>query len=406
MSTEYGLSRQFYYKVQPTFGALPANTGWRGVERVELPEGAERAQITSSAILAHQQRPGTRQGVGDFNLGLRGDLTPGQYVEFIETLMRRAFTAAVTTGALTNVTAAAGPPGTFTRAAGSFITDGFRVGMIVRWTGWATTGSGNNSRNYRITALSATVMTVTGLGNEVVGAKASGDSVTCTLVGKWTYVPSTGHLDRYIAVESWNPNAASSDRYINLRPGNSTIAVSGSDMAQLQMPLQGTARQSDATQYASSPTVAPTTKRLAGLTGSLRVGGADVGVITGVNININPNLIPGDPVLGSKDRPCLAPGVLSVDGELTGYFEDRVLSDAFDDETLTSLHLVLHSDTGVAADFVSIFLPRIRVFADSRSDGQGPVSKTHRFSADPSWVDSGLTAEYEPTTMMIQDSAA
>jgi hypothetical protein len=65
---------------------------------------------------------------------------------------------------LTVTVAAAG--GTYTRSAGSFLTDRFRVGQTVTWSGF--TNAGNNATKI-ISALTATVMTVTsntGLVNE------------------------------------------------------------------------------------------------------------------------------------------------------------------------------------------------------------------------------------------------
>jgi len=70
---------------------------------------------------------------------------------------------AIDSAALTVTVAAAG--GTYTRSAGSYITDLFRVGQTVTWSGF--TNAGNNATKV-ILALSATVMTTstTGLINE------------------------------------------------------------------------------------------------------------------------------------------------------------------------------------------------------------------------------------------------
>jgi len=73
---------------------------------------------------------------------------------------------------LTVTVAAAG--GTYTRSAGSFITDGNFVGQVVQWAGFV---NGGNNALKTITALTATVMTVstTGLVNEA--GTAGGQSV-------------------------------------------------------------------------------------------------------------------------------------------------------------------------------------------------------------------------------------
>lgn len=62
---------------------------------------------------------------------------------------------ATMTGQVTTITTAA-PLCTYTRAAGSFIDDGFFVGQIVQCSGFA---NGANNNTATITALSATVMT-------------------------------------------------------------------------------------------------------------------------------------------------------------------------------------------------------------------------------------------------------
>jgi len=71
---------------------------------------------------------------------------------------------------------------TYTRTSGSFIADGFRVGLKVKWTGFAN--GGNNQNGATITALTATVMTVTELGgtmvNETAGASVSATGIIQT----------------------------------------------------------------------------------------------------------------------------------------------------------------------------------------------------------------------------------
>jgi hypothetical protein len=101
--------------------------------------------------------------------------------DFIAGHLRQLFQVAVDHRRAHHVTAAvAGPQ--YTRAAGSFLTDGFRVGSLVNWTGWTAPATGNNNRYFIITALTALQMTGIFLDGTPVVAKAAGDNVTCTLV--------------------------------------------------------------------------------------------------------------------------------------------------------------------------------------------------------------------------------
>ena len=84
-----------------------------------------------------------------------------------------------TTNLVASVTVAAAG-GTYTRTTGSFLTDGFWVGQQIQWSGF--TNGGNNAIK-TITALTATVMTVstTGLVNETAVALATCNGVSPTV---------------------------------------------------------------------------------------------------------------------------------------------------------------------------------------------------------------------------------
>ena len=119
------------------------------------------------------------------------------------------YPAAPTTGNTTvNVAASAG---TFTRTAGSYVSDGFAVGQTITWSGFS---NGGNNATKVISALTATVMTVTdttglvdesGDGNEgAVGPDWDGGSFTVHGTSRQDNAISetipAGVNDRYISV--------------------------------------------------------------------------------------------------------------------------------------------------------------------------------------------------------------
>ena len=90
-----------------------------------------------------------------------------------KSLTRANYNSAVTPASGTITVAVDASLKTFTRSAGSYITDGFFVDQTVDWTGF--TNGGNNS-SFVISTLTATVMTcstATGLVNEGPTATAS-----------------------------------------------------------------------------------------------------------------------------------------------------------------------------------------------------------------------------------------
>ena len=73
-----------------------------------------------------------------------------------------SYTLNATTSGVQIVAATGSGNTTYTRSVGSFLTDGFFVGQRVSWTGFLN--AGNNAVALTITALSATVMTVSSTG--------------------------------------------------------------------------------------------------------------------------------------------------------------------------------------------------------------------------------------------------
>ena len=312
------------------------------------------------------------------------------------------FVTGVNTTALTNVTAAAGPPGTFTRAAGSYLTDGLKVGDVGRWTGWTTTGTNNNSRNYRITVLTATVMTVTGLLDEVVAAKASGDSVTFTVTGKKTHIPATAHTNDSYTIEHNFPDIVQSEQFLGCKFGGMQIKLPATGLATVSFPVTGQDIVTSTAAYFITPTAAGTQGIAAAVNGSLRIGGVDVATVTGVDINLDLGLFT-EPVVGSNKVPSIDPARSRVSGQLTAMFEDGVMRDAFKDETEIGLTVVLELSTSIAAEFIAFNMPRIKLGAADKDDGEKNLIQTLPFEAlFNSAGGSGIATE--KTSLSVQDS--
>jgi len=99
---------------------------------------------------------------------------------------------AIHSGILTDVTFAAGAPGTLTRVTGSWLTDGFVVGQRVKNLG--ASQAGNNNVQWTIDALTDLVMTM--VAGDTVVAEAAGASV---VINTMNYI----NLDFRTATEVW-----------------------------------------------------------------------------------------------------------------------------------------------------------------------------------------------------------
>jgi hypothetical protein len=400
MPQAVGVAKQLRFKKESTWGTAAGASGAQILRRVTSDIDLRKDTYQSNELRTDYQINDFRHGKRGVAGTIRGELSPGTYQALFAAALRAGPSTAATTGAINTVTAAVGPPGTFTRSSGSFLTDGFRVGDIVRWTGWATTGVNNNARNYRITALSAAVMTVTGTGDEVVAAKAAGDSVTCTVVCKKIVAPSTGHTDDSFTIEHRFSDIAQSEYFTGCKVGSIALSLPPTGMATIEIGVMGKDMTTGTSAYFTSPTAATTQTVVAAVNGVLRVGGVDVANVTGLTINLDAGMSTGT-VVGSNTTPGIFPGPIQVSGQMTAYFEDAVYRDAFLNETEMQLIVTLETSTAINTDFVTINLPRIKFGGASKSDGPQALQMTLPFVA---LLGTGASGTTDATTIVVQDS--
>ena len=136
----------------------------------------------------------------------------------------------------------------------------------------------------------------------------------------------------------------------------------------------------------------------------LRVGGATLATVTGLNFDIEA-AFSGDPVVGANVVPTQFAGRVKVTGQFTAYFEDGVIPAAFFDETELGIQVALTTTNEAAADFVAFSLSRVKLGGADKSDSDGGVVRTYPFTALLN-TNGGPGTAHEQSTIAIQDSLA
>ncbi|MYM34939.1 hypothetical protein GTP38_11385 [Duganella sp. FT94W] len=362
---------------------------------------------TADEIASHQQVISERQGTQMVDGKLSGLLSPGTYADWISQVTRKDFAAGATSGALTNVTAAVttGAFGTFTRAAGSFLTDGFKVGDVARWAGWATTGTPNNAHNFLITALTASVMTGKMLDNVAVGPKASGDSVTCTVVGKKSYIPESGHTNIYNTIEEFRSDVVMSEVSKDVQVGQIAVKLPGNGNAEIDFTLVGLDQTSAGAPYFTSPTAESTSDVLSTATGLLVLNGNESAIVTNIDFTIDGQVSALDGVVGTNLRPDISRKKVLVKGSFSAFLDSSAIHTLFLNETETSLISVLTSGRTPAADFIGFTMPRIKIQGSAPDDGEKATVRTYAFTALYDFT-GGTGTDSDRSTLSVQDSLA
>jgi len=369
---------------------------------------------TNETYSSNEMRP-DRQ-VGDVNLGpqscdgsMSGELSPDTYEKLMAAIMRKAWTAGEVSGPESDITVAVttGAEATFTSAVtATFLTDGLKVGDVIRWTGWTTTGEGNNARNFLITALTEKIMTGTFLDGVPAVAKAETEAVTCTVVGKKVWMPTTGHTEDWLTIEHNYSDVDLSEVYYDCKVSSMAIKAPATGIPTIDfnfLGLQVNDLLTGTSPYFSAALAITTTEAVLSGKAVVLLNGTSQALATGIDLEVKGNNAAMAPVLGTNVKPGISDKRLEVTGNLSVYFENATIRDLFKAGTEVAIYAVFPVSNAANADFIALQIPRAKLTGAAK-DGDAEIIQSIPFQAIFNSA-GGATLATLDTTMSIQDSA-
>jgi len=413
MSLAEGVAARIAYKfysdaaiipgVEPAAGTDPGASGAQILRRVGSTLALSKDTYQSGEIRSDRQIADFRHGVRRVSGNISGELSPLTYADFFEAAFRGTWSASAVTKSNSELTSVAADNATskFTFGGGNPVTEGLRVGMVMRFTNLSE--AANNSRNFVILSFggaSNREVTVYPAPTDM-GADSAFNVAT---VGRQLIVPSTGHVSRKVAVEIYNEDVDVARLFTENRVGSFNVQLPASGMSTVEFGMLGRNMEiyeDGAAPFFTSPTAATTTGLLAAVNGLLRIGGDTVAVVTAANIQMD--LSPSaDPVVGSNLVPEIFLGRANVTGQMTAFFENPDLINDFINETEIEFLAYLTASNDAAAQAMTFYLPRIKLGgADLQTAGEGGQSITLPFQA---LKYEGAAAGVEQTTVQIFDT--
>ena len=403
MTQATGIFKQVSIKRESAYGTIPAASAAQLLRRVKSTVDLQKDTYASAEIRPDMQIADYRHGVRRIKGSLQGELSPKTYSDPLSAMLKRDFTVGVSTTAASLTIAGSTGAWTVTRAAGSYLTDGFKIGDVIRLSVGALNAN-NINKNLMITALTATVATCTVLNASTMTAEGPIAGCTVAVQGKKTWIPATGQTDVSYSMEHWFGDVSQSEVFSGVKFDKAAINLPPTGMATVNFDVIGQNIMTAATRYFTSPTAVPGTGVVAAVNGVLIVNGIAQTVVTGLSLSIDP-AFSGDAVVGANVVPNQFAGPVTITGQFTAYFTDNVLRDLFVNETESSLIVALTTDNTAAADVICFTLPRIKVGGQQKSDGTGGIVQTFPFQALYN-VNGGTGLATEQTTILIQDTAA
>lgn len=397
--------RRVTIKKESVFATAAGATGGTVARRTALNLNLTKQPIESQEKRTDFQRADVRHGSRMVDGTLDGELITGVWEEFWAALVRRDF-ASISAIAADSGDGFTISSGVVTRAAGggeSFLTDGVRVGQVVRGANFAD--AANNARNFLVTAVTATTMTLAVIdgGAALADVGSADEDATFTIVGQTTFVPSTSHTSDSFNIEDYLADADLAELYIGCRVVGLSLRMQPNSMVTVSWRIMGIDQEiyeTSSAPYFTGPTGAGVESVLEAALGYIRLGGAEIAVVTGVNVDIDLGAA-NTPVVGSNISPDVFYGrAITVRGQLTAYITNHTYLSAFRNETEMELFLLFQEPGSEPADFISLFMPRVKLMSASKDDPDTVVTQTLDFEA----LLKGAATGYESTTLMVQDS--
>lgn len=376
-------------KKEATFGQLPGASGAREFRRTSDGIALKKNKIQSAAIQSNAQRPMARHGGRTVDGSVNFEFALGSIEDLLASIVRRDWTAITPLTGLT-ITASASAPN-FVRSAGSWLTDGLAVGMLVKFTGFTSGAAANNGKLYTIIGLTATDMNVA----EVVAPAAGASAIGLTVPGKITYIPETGHTNDSYTIEKWYSAVSESLRFTGQRVASVKFGLNADDKVTTEVAFMGQDRKKDVTAYYTNPAAPGGGDMLVTPSGLAVINGVATKVCTNFSLEINGNASVGK-VVGANVTPDVFMDMIDTTGQISVYYENGTMDDYFDQEQQISL--ISRLDDGIGGAFV-MAMPAVKVFGGSES-GDKEIIRQYDFTAGPNAAGTGAGK----STILLQDT--
>lgn len=398
-----GINKTVAFKKQTAKGTAGSGSGGQLLRRETATFNTAKATYSANEITSHQQHTGDKHGIKTINGTLNGVLSAGTYTNLIGSILRKDPVAVSAITGL-SITVAGSGPYTLTDGTATFMTDGLKIGDVIRLTA-GSFDSANLNKNLLVTALTETVITVVVVNSSAMTAEGPIASATVTLPGKRTWAPTSSHTNDYYTVEEWFSDITRSHLYSDVQFGQAALAMPGTGNATINLTGTGINDGPTASQVLTTPTAETSSEVLAAVNGVVLVNGTAQTAVTSFNLTLNGNITAGEATIGTNTISDLVKGSIMASGSFTAIHQTDTLAGYFDAETAVPIVIVIAENDDADADFVTFVLPRCKVLSADKDDGKKQIVRTYNYTAEYNGTGGAALANLA-TICAHQDSAA
>jgi hypothetical protein len=393
-----GINKQVAWKKEASWGTKATASDAKSARRVTASFQLEKDTYQSNEINLSQQikdfRHGTRRATGS----LSGELSGGAYTDLIAAALRKDFIDGPSVGPVATIGVNA-VASAFERSAGSWITDGFRVGMVVRSSGFATAG---NNGLFVVSGVTATDLTVVAFdATSPLVNEAETATVTVAAPGEYSFIPNStsGRTDDSFTIEEWYPDTTISRTFLGMQVDTMAMNIAPNSMVTVDFGFLGKdAEPSTTSQYFTNPAAQPNEQIYSGPDGVLIIDGVANRLTTSLSVSLA-NGIVQEAVIGSTAIGAKARGKSNVTGSLTSIFANRDYLNIFDGETEVDVTYALR--TADRTEAFAVHFPRVKLGSGTTDDGEKVIILSSDYQALER-IDG--STEHVASTLMIHDT--
>jgi hypothetical protein len=390
MAFSSGAQRDLYYAIEDSFGVPPSTLTMTEVRNTEDTISLARDNFVSNERRGdrgiHDMRLGNKQPAGDINFEFSyesfDDFMAAALCADYDTSQEDLDDAWEAPYALTGTSAIDGitvdkDDKTITRATGSWITDGLRVGDVITIAGFTEDGPPDetvNNQTTQITALTATVITVSSTTLE--DTDSARDSIefttSATEIKKGTTVTSFVIERYFIDVTQYQLYTGGIINGFSLDLAPNGMVTGGFSF------LFKDAENASSAYHDGDPVDVETNRPFDSFTGYINENNTASEVLSALNFSLD-NGFERNFVLMADTCPQMTSGRSNVTGSITAYFENKTLYDKFVNETESSLEVGFQDNN---LNGYVITLPRVKyTSAETPVNSDGAIINTMNFQA-------------------------
>lgn len=404
MAVENNVSVIVAAGLETTWGTAAASGGGKKIRRVTSSIIPMKDTFASEEVRGDQQVYDMRHGMERAGGSLDCEMSLTSHDDFYVATMRADWVAGVAKSN-TQFTSAAADSGTskFTFAGGDSITEGLKIGDVIRFTNLSE--ALNNNVNYLIT-------NIAGANNRELTVYPAPTTMAADITFNVVVVGNKltlGTTDKSLTIEHNYPTLDVSEQFLGMRVNGMRVNAPPNAMATVSFDLigkQGAYLSGGSAPYFSAPTAEPTTNvlTLAGVSGLVYLNSAVSAVVTGLELSFANNL-DMTPVAGSNTAPAIFYGRRVITGSVSAYMESAALANLFINETEFNLHARFNEPEAAPIDFLAFHMNRLKVTGIQKTlTGTGGVIINLQFQA--LLKSGGAATAYDQTTLTIQRSTA